>query len=305
MSPSIGWPDRRRAMVAFPNGLTLGNLACGIYAIIAASRGEFGEAVLAVVAGGVFDAFDGRVARATGTGGRFGEELDSLVDVVTFGLAPGMITYFAVLNRANLDWLLVFFFAACAVLRLARFNVTQAGRSKSYFQGLPSPAAGGTLATYHWFSQTPLYEQTIIGEWPWYNAVRWVMLGLAIMMVSDVPYPAVPTVNFRTVKGILGALFLVGVVLGVIFVPREFFFPAGIAYVLFGALRAAILGVMDRVPTTASVYDGEEEDADSHAAAGLLPEEAATGRRRRRRRRRQAGGQPTPTINRAVEEPRE
>ena len=84
-------PDVRRAAPALPNGLTLGNLFFGIFAIISASRGQFDRAVLYIVLGGVCDAFDGRVARATGTGGRFGEELDSLVDAISFGLAPAMI----------------------------------------------------------------------------------------------------------------------------------------------------------------------------------------------------------------------
>ena len=113
--------------------------------------------------GGVADALDGRVARATGTGSRFGEELDSLVDAISFGLAPAMIMYFAVLNtRTAGTGCFVFIFTSCAVMRLARFNVEQAGRKKTHFHGLPSPAAGMTLATYYWFSQTPLYNQTVI-----------------------------------------------------------------------------------------------------------------------------------------------
>ena len=113
--------------------------------------------------GGVADSLDGRVARATGTGSRFGEELDSLVDAISFGLAPALIMYFAAARRpTGLDWLLVFIFTSCAVMRLARFNVEQAGRAKTHFHGLPSPAAGMTLATYYWFSQTPLYNQTVI-----------------------------------------------------------------------------------------------------------------------------------------------
>ncbi|HLA14456.1 MAG TPA: CDP-diacylglycerol--serine O-phosphatidyltransferase, partial [Gemmatimonadaceae bacterium] len=135
-------------MVILPNGFTLANLFFGVFAIVAASRGEFDTAGLYVVFGGICDALDGRVARATGTGSRFGSELDSLVDAITFGLAPAMIMYFAVLNRTGWDWIFSFLFAACAVIRLARFNVEQAGRAKKYFHGLPSPAAGMTLATY-------------------------------------------------------------------------------------------------------------------------------------------------------------
>ena len=83
----------RRAVVLMPNGLTLFNLFCGIYAIILAIRGQFAAAPAFIVLGGVADTLDGRVARATGTGSRFGEELDSLVDAISFGFAPAMIVY--------------------------------------------------------------------------------------------------------------------------------------------------------------------------------------------------------------------
>ena len=138
-------PNMRRAVILFPSGLTLGNLFFGVFAIITASRGEFRQAGVMVLLGGACDALDGQVARATNAGTQFGEELDSLVDAISFGLAPGLIMYFAVLNRDNWDWLVVFLFAACAVMRLARFNIEQAGTAKTYFQGLPSPAAGITL----------------------------------------------------------------------------------------------------------------------------------------------------------------
>src|ERR1700687_1640928 len=153
---------RNRGVIILPNGFTLASLFFGMFAIVAASRGEFDTAGLYVVFGGVCDALDGRVARATGTGSRFGSEWASLVDAITFGLAPAMIMYFAVLNGNGWDWIFAFLFTACAVIRLARFNVEQAGRAKRYFHGLPSPAAGMTLATYYWFSQTPLYNQTAL-----------------------------------------------------------------------------------------------------------------------------------------------
>src|SRR5579872_6551529 len=95
---AIGRPARReravrRAVVFLPNGFTLFNLWCGIFAIVLASRDSFSTASLFVVLGGIADALDGRVARATGTGSRFGEELDSLVDAISFGFAPAMIVY--------------------------------------------------------------------------------------------------------------------------------------------------------------------------------------------------------------------
>ena len=145
MTARVRRPTIRRAVVYLPNGFTLFNLFCGIYAIVLASRGRFGTAAFFVVLGGVADSLDGRIARATGTGSRFGEELDSLVDAISFGLAPALIMFFAALRTDGNDWIYVFIFASCAVIRLARFNVEQAGRPKTHFHGLPSPAAARRL----------------------------------------------------------------------------------------------------------------------------------------------------------------
>lgn len=276
-------PQPRRAVVLLPNGFTLANLFFGVFAIVAASRGDYSRAGAYVVFGGIADALDGRVARATNTGSRFGEELDSLVDAISFGLAPAMIMYFAVLNQQGWDWILCFMFTMCAVIRLARFNVEQAGRAKTHFHGLPSPAAGLTLATYYWFSQTNLYNQTMIADLPWHQMLRFIMIGLSFLMISNVSYAAFPTIGYRSVREWLGTLLVVGTIVGVIFLPKQFFFPALMAYVLYGVVRTAFLGLLARIPS--GELDGDEDV--------YLPEEATTfevvdglqGRRRRRRRR--------------------
>ena len=248
-------------MVMLPNGFTLANLFCGIYAIILAAKGEHSLAVRFILIGAMCDAMDGRVARATGTGSPFGAELDSLVDAISFGLAPALMMYFAVLRHDNWDWIYVFLFSACAVMRLARFNVEQAGRAKRYFRGLPSPAAGGVLATYYWFSQTPLYNDTVLANLPWYALLRWLMAMLAFLMISNVPYPAWPTFSLRTVRGAIGLAVFIGLGFGLIFLPKEFFFPVGISYVLFGLVAAVLRGLTDRQPGTPEP-NGEEFEAD-------------------------------------------
>ena len=272
-----------------PNGFTLANLFFGIWAIVVASRGEFGTAGMYIVLGGIADALDGRVARATRSGTRFGEELDSLVDAISFGLAPALIMYFAVLNREGNDWFFVFLFAACAVMRLARFNVEQAGRAKTHFHGLPSPAAGLTLATYYWFSQTALYTQTAIGDLPWHQMLRFVMVVLSFLMISNVPYPAFPTVSFRNARGIVASLLILGTVVGLL-VRREFLFVALVLYVAYGLLRSVILGLMDRVPSGDEYFPGE------NAALGGPAEVAFDNEpiRRRRRKKRFRDGRDGP-----------
>jgi CDP-diacylglycerol--serine O-phosphatidyltransferase len=301
-------PQLRRTVVMLPNGFTLANLFFGVFAIVAASRGQFDDAGKFVVFGGVADALDGRIARATRTGSQFGSELDSLVDAISFGLAPSLIMFFAVLNREGWDWLLCFWFTACAVIRLARFNVEQAGRAKSHFHGLPSPAAGLTLATYYWFSQTPLYNQTMIGDLPWHVMLRYIMLGLSFLMISNVSYAAVPTIGYRTIKEVLGTLLVVGTVIGVIFLPKEFFFPALMGYVLYGVGRTVFLGLLHKKPGAA---EDEEEDIDVEEEEAS-PTEYATAdesfqqeqRRRKRRRRGRLRPPPTPPASTSPEDPR-
>ena len=133
--PGLDAPERprryrQRAAVALPNGFTLANLFFGIFAVVSASRGDFDAAARFIVFGAIADTLDGRIARATKSGSRFGEELDSLVDAISFGTAPALIMYFAVFQSTRWEWVFCFFFTACAVMRLARFNVEQAGRDR-------------------------------------------------------------------------------------------------------------------------------------------------------------------------------
>ena len=304
MRPALPRPDVRRVVVLFPSGLTLGNLFFGVFAIVAASRGQFTQAGWYVVLGGICDAFDGRVARLTNSEGRFGEELDSLVDAITFGLAPSMIMYFAVLNRDGWDWFWCFFFTACAVLRLARFNVSQAGTSKTYFQGLPSPAAGLTLATYYWFSNSPLYAETMVSGWPWHQALRLLMGGLALLMISNVPYPVIPQVGFRSARGLVALGILVIGIAMLVFGRLEYFFPLFVIYVSWGLARAFALGIYER--RQQSVGPGWDpggrrkgEPLAEPPSVEIIGDEGVDedpgpggGHRRRRRRRRRSGGHP-------------
>jgi CDP-diacylglycerol---serine O-phosphatidyltransferase len=290
--PGIGIDRPRRAVVILPNGATLASLFFGVFAIVAASRNEFDTAARCVVAAGICDALDGRIARATGTGSRFGSELDSLVDAISFGLAPALIMYFAVLNRNGWDWIFAFLFAACAVIRLARFNVEQAGRAKKYFHGLPSPAAGMTLATYYWFSQTSLYNQTVIGDLNWPLGLRGLMLVLAFLMISNVSYPAVPSVGFRKLSEILGTLVVFATLVGVLFLRTEFYFPALVLYVLYGLAKTVIFGLLDKHPVGDSpvISDDDEPIMGGMVTSLASNPEAVRQRPHRRRRRRRPPG---------------
>jgi CDP-diacylglycerol---serine O-phosphatidyltransferase len=292
--------------VLLPNGFTLGNLFFGVFAIVSAYRGDYMWAGWCVVLGGVMDTMDGRIARATKTGSQFGVELDSLVDAVSFGVAPAFIMYFAVLNKEGWAWLFSFIFIACVVMRLARFNVEQGGRAKSQFHGLPSPAAGMTLATYYWFSQTPFYEERLF-QLPWQQAMKGLMLTLSVLMISHVLYPAVPKLGVRTVRSIVGTLLLLAAAVAVIIHPYRFAFPILLLYVAYGLVRSFILGVMDRLPTGDPLYDEDDDEEDDSTilrptAVAESPGTGVSGRRKRRRRR-PRGDRPLPPNERRTIDP--
>jgi CDP-diacylglycerol---serine O-phosphatidyltransferase len=274
----------RPSMVMLPNGFTLANLFFGVLAIVTAARGEPERAVAWIIVGAVCDAIDGRVARATGSGSRFGEELDSLVDAISFGFAPPMLVYFAVLRKDGFDWIFVFLFSACAVMRLARFNVEQAGRAKTHYRGLPSPVAAGVLVTYLWFSQTRLYNETVLSDLPWpFNSVRLLIAGLAFLMISNVPYPVVPTFSIKTVRGVFGLLMFFAVIFGMIFLPKDFFFPVGMLYVTWGVVASVVKGLLDRPQYAEDASIPDTEDAFDDGDDESLPDDAPPRRKRRRR----------------------
>ena len=263
-------PNMRRAVILFPSGLTLSNLFFGVFAIIAAARGDFRQAGVYVLLGGICDVLDGQVARATNAGTQFGEELDSLVDAITFGFAPGMIMYFAVLNRDGWDWIFVFLFAACAVMRLARFNIEQAGTAKTYFQGLPSPAAGITLASYYWFSQSWLYTYGAIDNLPWHVLLRYLMAILAALMISNIPYPVFPRAGFRSLRAIGASLLIVGSLTLLATKKFEYFFPLTLIYIAVGPIRFLLSGLFERRQPTIpyDLSEGEDDDEDEEFELG-------------------------------------
>ena len=270
--PRAGFPRPgiRRAGPWLPNGFTLANLGFGIFAIIAASHGQFDTAVRSIVFGGICDLFDGAVARVTRTGSELGEQLDSLVDAVSFGVAPAMIVYYAVLPQQGWGWLPVFIYAASAVFRLARFNVTQAGAAKSFFIGLPSPAAGGTLATYYWFTQTRLFQETRIVDLPWQEIMPGLMLLLAALMSSGIPYPSWPKVGLKSFRGVLGLIGVLAILVGGTFFTKYFFFLFGIGYVAFGLVRALVLGLFE-VPAAAAPRRRATDWVSPDEAYGMRP----------------------------------
>ncbi|TBR12180.1 MAG: CDP-diacylglycerol--serine O-phosphatidyltransferase [Lysobacter sp.] len=192
-SPTPPAPARPRArgIYLLPNLFTTGGLFAGFYAIIAAAQGQFADACTAVFIAAVLDGLDGRVARLTNTQSEFGTQYDSLADLVSFGLAPALLMYHWALGALRLDgatpgklgWIAAFLYAACAALRLARFNAQVGQVDKRWFIGLASPAAAGLVASFIW----TCVAFGFTGEELRYPALA-VTVTAALLMVSRTRY---------------------------------------------------------------------------------------------------------------------
>jgi CDP-diacylglycerol---serine O-phosphatidyltransferase len=258
-------PSMRQVVVVMPSAFTLGNLFFGFWAIVSAFNGNFRWAGWFIVFAGILDMLDGRVARLSGTGTRFGAELDSLVDVISFGVAPALLMYFLDFSNAGrFAWILCYIYVVAVALRLARFNVLSAGKPPSaWFTGLPSPSAGMTLAVYYPFSQTTWYQESIAYYLDLqHEGLVVLMLLLAVLMVSNVKYPKFPPIGIRSRKGIFGLTVHLIILLGGLFAPEYFLFPLGLFYVGFGIVRATVLGLMERPEPVPVIDERLAEDND-------------------------------------------
>ncbi len=175
---------RRKGIFILPNLFTLAALFGGFYAVVMAVNSHFDLAAVGIFCAMVLDSLDGRVARLTNTQSAFGEQMDSLSDMVSFGAAPAIISYvWALQGLGRWGWIAAFVYCACTALRLARFNVNTAVVDKRYFQGLPSPAAAALVAGFIWL----MVDLDVKG-----HAVAWPMFALTLYagltMVTNVPF---------------------------------------------------------------------------------------------------------------------
>ena len=255
-------PSIRQVVVVMPSAFTLGNLFFGFWAIVSAFNGNFRWAGWFIVFAGILDMLDGRVARLSGTGTRFGAELDSLVDVISFGVAPALLMYFLDFSNAGrFAWILCYIYVVAVALRLARFNVLSAGKpSTGWFTGMPSPAAGMTLAAYYPFSQTNWYRASLAYLDLQHEGLVVLMLVLAVLMLSNVKYPKFPPIGIRSARGIFGLVVHLVIPLGGLLAPEYFLFPLGLFYMTFGLARATVLGLMER-PEPVAIVDERLVDA--------------------------------------------
>ena len=179
----------KRGIYLLPSVLTTFGMFAGFYSIISSINGDFTIAAISILIAMFWDTLDGRVARLTNTQSAFGAEYDSLADLVSFGLSPALLVYqWTLYELGRFGWLAAFVYLACAALRLARFNTQVGIADKRYFQGLPSPAAAGVIASMIWLKIWTFasFDSDVISLGYYLGAGITILCGL--LMVSNIRY---------------------------------------------------------------------------------------------------------------------
>ncbi len=248
----------RKGIYVLPNLITLSSMFSGFYSVIASLNSDFERAAWAILIASIFDVLDGWVARITHTATRFGIEMDSLADVISFGVAPGVLVYTWTLSSfGKVGWLGSFFLVACAALRLARFNVQMGSTEKKHFTGLPTPASALMIAT-----TVLAYEEIIqilenvklerlaevVGKDYWVLAMTFLLAGL---MVSNITYHSLKEANLKERRP-FGILVIIAAFLAVVaYHPALVLFLVSISYVAVGIAEALYKLLGRRKPAAA------------------------------------------------------
>lgn len=222
--------ENRRFAYFIPNTFTALNMACGFMAILFAFHGEFYKACMFIVLGAIFDSVDGRVARLTNTQSAFGEQFDSLSDLVSFGVSPAIVYYFRFLTDTGRPGMVAcFFFMLCGALRLARFNANIDKNKSDYFQGLPIPsgatAAIGLVLLTSNFPEIADYKPFTVGY----------LLFYAFLMISNIPFPSFKKSEWvkSHKKQVLMVIFLI---FATLFIYEEVMIPTLITFYVVASL---------------------------------------------------------------------
>ncbi len=256
----------KRGIYLLPNLCTSANLFCGFFSIVSSLKGEFVTAAYMILAAGIFDFLDGRIARLTRATSEFGIEYDSLVDLASFGIAPSVLVYtWGLLSFDRIGWLAAFLFVACGALRLARFNVQIDNVEKRYFQGLPIPVAAYLLATLVIFHDY-VFELPPIRSY----FVLFVTVLLGLLMVSTFRYYSFKQVDFKGRWSFFMLVILVGTIFLIAIEPKVTMLFIVLTYVATGLIEELVTRrksrmLWDKFQTWRSlrdlkVYDGEDDD---------------------------------------------
>jgi CDP-diacylglycerol--serine O-phosphatidyltransferase len=236
----IGKPKRRlgRSVFILPSLLTVGNIFCGYYAIISAMHGSYDHAAQAIGVAIILDSLDGKIARLTNSTSGFGLQLDSLADVISFGIAPSILAFCWGFQSVDysLGWIAAFTFTICGAMRLARFNV-QAGNLK-HFVGLPIPAGGGAIAAIVHFFSDPIRNP--VGS----NLMVAAVFLLAFLMISTIRYSSMKhlTLGKKSHFTILVMALLLALI---VYLSKPTLLALAVAYVISGPV-SRIYGILRR-----------------------------------------------------------
>lgn len=286
---------RRFSVPVLPSILTAGNLACGVTAILCAASSKdllFAGAVLVFVAM-IADMLDGKVARLTGGEGEFGAELDSLADVVSFGVAPAMLVHRIVLGEhpggivtegERFIWLVAVLYAVMTALRLARYNVEHRREPTRAFRGLPSPGAAAFLCSwvmyYAWFSTDDRFATDLLSFGmsyeTWSTTVKSMLMVFTVLvgflMVSNVRFPHVGNTLLGDRVGFRRLILLILALGFLVVLPLYCLIMATSAYVVLG-LAMAVPSLVRRWSKGRDIIEEEDDDGDDTGAYRQSPEE--------------------------------
>lgn len=226
--------QRRKGIYLLPNLFTVGALFTGFYAIVAASKGHFAEAAIAIFIAILLDGLDGRIARMLNAVSDFGAQFDSLSDMVCFGLTPALVLYtWSLSYLGKPGWLVAFIYSTCTALRLARFNSQNEITNKRYFRGLATPTAAGFVASFIWVCTEYQINPAKLAP-----LVAIIALGLSFLKVSLIRYRSFKDLDLR---GRVPFVVIPGIVLGFVlisFSPPEALFLIFCVYTLSGPVAA-------------------------------------------------------------------
>lgn len=251
---------KRRLAFFLPNSFTALNMGCGFLSILLAINGLFYEACLVLILGAVFDMVDGRIARVTGTQSAFGEQFDSLSDLISFGVAPAFIFYLRFFDEMDrLGIVVSFIFLLCGALRLARFNANIERVNPAFFQGLPIPS--GALALIGLVLLSTYYEW--IGSFKYLAAVYAVFYGM--LMISNIPFNSFKSSPFvkKYKKFILFGMFILT---AITFLHEQIMIFFNITVYVVGSLiyfsthKKVMANIFDWVEPEDDIKDGHKED---------------------------------------------
>lgn len=232
----------KKGVYLLPNTITLCGMFAGFYAIMSAISGNFLQAAWAIILANIFDGLDGWIARLTNTTTRFGIELDSLSDLVAFGVAPAVMIYkWALMPFGKLGWAAAFLFVACGALRLARFNVQTGAPGSKAFKGMPIPGAATVLASiviFYYEFWTGLPEKNIF--------FPVVTILLSLLMVSTLRYHGLKEIDFKERKPFWVLIVFVLVLFFLLIHPSTAIFIFAMAYLFWGIIENIYLSIKKR-----------------------------------------------------------